>query len=98
MSNSSSNFSEDLQNLHSEAPYQRREIAEKYFDKELTDEVIEELCKLLLDSDNGVRDAVANTLIYCPSQSVAQFVVPYIASKQIATRNLAGEVLLKRGI
>lgn len=98
MSNSSSNFSEDLQNLHSEDPYQRREIAEKYFDKELTDEVIEELCKLLLDSDNGVRDAVANTLIYCPSQSVAQFVVPYIASKQIATRNLAGEVLLKRGI
>ena len=50
------------------------------------------------DTDNGVRDAVANTLIYCPNENVARFVVPYIASKQISTRNLAGEVLLKRGI
>lgn len=97
MQNDSSIFSEDISKLKSENPSDRREVAEKYFDRELPDNMMDELAKRLLDTDNGVRDAVANTLIYCPNENAAGFVVPYIASKEISTRNLAGEILLKRG-
>jgi len=98
MQNNLSNFSEDIKKLNSNDSSSKREIAEKYFDQELENEMVEELAKNLLDHDNGVRDAVANTLINSPTESVAEYVVPYIVSREISTRNLAGEILLKRGI
>lgn len=90
-------FNVDIENLSSENPTDRRMVAEKYLSEELPDAVAKIMVDRLLDDDIGVRDAVSSTLIYSSNQNIAQYVVPFVASPIIASRNLAGEILLKRG-
>lgn len=94
----SSDMLDDLQNLESGDSSLIRETANKYYDLEMPEKIAEILTQKLLHPDNGVRDAVANSLINNSNPNIASYVVPYVASKEISTRNLAGEILLKRGV
>lgn len=90
---------EEIKIFKSDDAVQKREISVKYLNEELPDELAEAMAGNLLDPDIGVRDAVSQTLIYNPNVKIPYLIVPYTTSVQeISTRNLAGEILLKRGI
>ena len=91
-------YQEDIKNLASEDPSIRRMVAEKYQYETITDEIAQALTEKITDQDIGVRDAVATALILSENNKIAEIVVPFIASEEISTRNLAGEILLKRGL
>lgn len=73
-----------------------REIEECY-SKNLTDEDISILAKLLIDPDKGVRNSTAFFLINSNHDSIPFKVVEYVKSSDTAIRNLAGDILLKKG-
>ncbi len=93
-----SDFQIDIQNLNSADPALQREAAEKYLSEPASDEIIKVMSEKLTAADYGVRDAVAQALILNENSKVAEFVVKYISSQEISVRNLAGEILLKRGV
>jgi len=93
-----SDYQIDIQNLNSDDPALKREAAEKYLSEVAPDEIIKIMSEKLTDHDFGVRDAVAQALILNENSKVADYVVKYISSKEISVRNLAGEILLKRGV
>ena len=93
-----SDYQIDIQNLNSDDPALKREAAEKYLNEAATDEIVQVMSEKLSDPDSGVRDAVAQALILNENSKVADYVVKYISSKEISVRNLAGEILLKRGV
>lgn len=88
---------EIIKQLNAEYPAVRRETAEMLISEQIPDEVAKILASKLTDDDKGVRDAVSVTLSYNDNQAIAQFVVPYISSEDISVRNLAGDILIKRG-
>lgn len=89
----------EIEILKSDDSQQKREIAEKYLSDFMNDEIAEAMAANLLNDDIGVRDAVSQALIYNENARIPYLIVPYTTSKQeISTRNLAGEILLKRGI
>ncbi len=65
---------------------------------EFSDKAVEEIVKLIESEDPGLRDAVSHALITNTNKKIPEYVVPYISSPKIAVRNLAGEILLKKGI
>lgn len=93
-----SDYQIDIQNLNSDDPALKREAAEKYLSEAAPDKIIKIMSEKLTDPDFGVRDAVAQALILNENSKVADYVVKYISSKEISVRNLAGEILLKRGV
>ncbi len=76
---------------------ERRNGVELISKSEVTDELLDLLIPLIEDENHGVRDAVAQLLIDSDNASICKKVVPYISSKNISVRNLAGEILLKKG-
>lgn len=92
------NIKEEVEILKSDDSVAKRELCTKYLDVLLPDEVAEAMAANLLDHDIGVRDSVSQTLIYNANEKVPYLLIPYTTSKEeISTRNLAGEILLKRG-
>jgi HEAT repeat protein len=83
--------------LNSEDPAKKSSAIESLMDVELDDEIIEILCALVEDPDKGIRNSVDMTLSFNPSPHIPSYLVKYIASHNISTRNLAGEILLKIG-
>ena len=83
--------------LKSEDPSERSAAVTSLMEEELDDETTEMLCMLVEDRDNGVRNAVDMTLSYNSSPQIPRYLVKYISSPSIATRNLAGEILIKIG-
>ncbi len=83
--------------LKSEDPSERSAAVASFMEEELDDETTELLCELVEDRDKGVRNAVDMTLSYNPNPWIPKFLVKYISSPSIATRNLAGEILIKIG-
>ena len=83
--------------LKSKDPSERSAAVASFMDEELDDETTELLCELVEDRDNAVRNAVDMTLSYNSSPQIPKYLVKYISSPSIATRNLAGEILLKIG-
>ncbi len=84
--------------LQSEDVDEKREIIEQISTQEFSVEIVQHIVKLLVDENSGVRDAVSLALIQNPKQEIPKLVVPYISSTEIAVRNLAGEILLKKGV
>jgi len=64
---------------------------------DLDDDLIIAISNLLSENDKGVRNAASMFIISSQDSRFAKHVVPFVASKDIAVRNLAGEVLLKLG-
>ncbi len=83
--------------LNSEDPSERSAAVTSLMYEELDDETTEMLCALVEDQDKGVRNAVDMTLSNNPSPQIPKFLTKYISSGGIATRNLAGEILIKIG-
>lgn len=83
--------------FNSPDPAERREAAEFYLSAEVDDSAAEKLCALLKDPDKGVRDAASMALTFCENPKVGALVVPLISSEEISLRNLAGDILLRRG-
>lgn len=95
MSNETKNqILERLQNGTSEEKY---EIISNLTYSELDDDLIQTIPNLLSDSDKGVRNAASMFIINSQDSRFSKYVVPFVTSKDISIRNLAGEVLLKLG-
>lgn len=92
-----SDLSETINELYADDPAVRRAAAERFLYEELTSEIVKQFAEKLVDEDNGVRDAVSSVLISANNPEIAAHVVPFVSSKDIAIRNLAGEILLKKG-
>lgn len=73
-----------------------REIEECY-SKNLSNEEISIITELLKDSDKGVRNSAAFFLINCEHDLIPFKVVEYVKSSDTSIRNLAGDILLKKG-
>ncbi|MBU2492284.1 MAG: HEAT repeat domain-containing protein [Bacteroidetes bacterium] len=93
-----SDFTLVINELNSEDPSIRRSAAEKFLFEEIPTELVIPLTNKLEDEDNGVRDIVSSVLISSENPDIPTYVVPFVSSKNISVRNLAGEILLKKGI
>ncbi len=76
----------------------RRGAIEELNPADLDDELLKTIIKLIEDDNQGVRDAVSHLLINASNEIIPGEVVPYISSPNISVRNLAGEILLKKGV
>ena len=83
--------------LYSDDPAKRSFAIESLMNEELDDEIIEILCTFVEDADKGIRNSVDMTLSFNPSPRIPIYLVKYISSQNISSRNLAGEILLKIG-
>ncbi|HPN36872.1 MAG TPA: hypothetical protein PL041_00625 [Melioribacteraceae bacterium] len=97
------NFSDELkiaiEGLKDADASVRRASAESIgFMNDVPEIVIKQLTGRLADPDKGVRDAVSFALINLDSPVIGELVVPFVSSTDISIRNLAGEVLLKKGL
>ncbi len=87
-----------LRQLKSDDPAVKSTAIESLMNEELSDEVAQAACSLVEDPDKGVRNSVDLMLSLNPSPLIPFHLVRYISSSEIATRNLAGEILLKIGV
>ena len=65
--------------------------------EEVDSETVKLITRLIEDKDKAIRNAASNFLIQNSHQSIAASVIDYISSDDISIRNLAGEILLKKG-
>ncbi len=86
-----------LKQLKSGDPTERCSAVESLFNENLPDELVEDICTMLEDTDKGVRNTVDLMLSVNPSPQIPGHLVKYVSSPNISTRNLAGEILLKIG-
>lgn len=86
-----------LKQLKSGDPTERCSAVESLFNENLPDELVEDICTMLEDTDKGVRNTVDLMLSVNPSPQIPGHLVKYVSSSNISTRNLAGEILLKIG-
>jgi len=84
--------------LNSDDPAERRETAENLLSEEINLEIAKALVAKMTDTDKGVRDAISMTLAYNDFETIPELVVPFISSEEISVRNLAGEILVRRGL
>jgi len=98
MSGAKSPNSKVLALLKSEEASVRIETLEALPCLKLSDEVIKAVCTTITDPDKGVKNAAANFLTQCNDSRIPVQIATYISSKEIETRNLAGEILLRIGI
>ncbi|MGE5497241.1 MAG: HEAT repeat domain-containing protein [Syntrophothermus sp.] len=90
-------YENEIKQLFSEDPSERRAAVEDFMSRELDEETVKTLTQMLLDPDKGVRDSASLTLIFNGHPSIPKYVVPMVSSTEISIRNLAGEVLLRIG-
>jgi HEAT repeat protein len=99
MENISDDLKAAIEGLKDEDAMVRRNAAETIgFMSNVPETVIKQLTGKLADTDKGVRDAVSFALINLDSPVIGDLVVPFVSSSDISIRNLAGEVLLKKGL
>ena len=70
--------------------------AENFVSNEMPDEIVNYFAEKLTSPDNGIKDAVSNTLVENSNPHIPEIIVPLISSKDSAVRNLAGEILLQK--
>lgn len=85
------------QELENTDPDVRRRGAERFISEEIPEDILPVLVKLLEDTDKGVRDAASLALTYNEDPAIPAAVVPLISSDEIFVRNIAGDILLRRG-
>lgn len=97
MSENKTPFAKVLGLLKSEDSAVRIETLETLSCLKLSDEVVDAVCFTITDPDKGVKNAAVNFLTQCDDPRISAKIAGYISSKEIEVRNLAGEILLKRG-
>jgi len=63
---------------------------------EMPDKVVEYVSAKLLSDNKAVIDSIARILSINTNKNIPKYLVPYVSSEKISTRNLAGEILLNR--
>ncbi|MEE9430555.1 MAG: hypothetical protein V3V16_05910 [Melioribacteraceae bacterium] len=63
---------------------------------EMPDKVVEYVTSKLQSDNKAVIDAIARILSINSNKNIPKYLVPYVSSEKISTRNLAGEILLNR--
>lgn len=92
------NLKNIIEKLDSTDPEERRiAIADLPYDLS-EDKLAEKLAKMLLDEDKGVKDAASMYLTFAENPKISDYIVDFIASDEIGLRNLAGDILIKRGV
>jgi len=84
----------ELQNLDTES---KIEILQGLEIGQLADEQLKELLSLLNDPDKGLRNQITMMLSTSTDERIPKYLVEYVSSPDISTRNLAGELLVKLG-
>ena len=92
----SNNFNIIKQILDTDEAEKIRTTVENFQLVEMPDEIVEFVTAKLLSTDNGIKDTIARILSRNKNENIPKYLVPYISSENIAARNLAGEILLKR--
>lgn len=91
------NYEEVIKNLLDTDDTEKiRTTVENFQLVEMPDFVVKYVTQKLETQDNGVRDILSRILSTNPNSNIPKYIVPYVSSKNIAARNLAGEILLKR--
>lgn len=86
-----------LQKLKSNKKSERKDALETLLHIGLKDNMVKVVAKLFADPDKGIRNAASTLFVLQPHPKVSEHIVPFIFSKEISVRNMAGEVLLKNG-
>ena len=97
MSGTKSPNAKVMEFLKAEEAEVRIETLESLSCLKLSDEVIDIVCLSITDPDKGVKNAAVNFLTQCTDKRIPVKIAAYISSKEIETRNLAGEILLRIG-
>jgi HEAT repeat protein len=92
----SNNFNLIKQLLDTDESEKIRTTVENFQLVEMPDEIVEFVTAKLLSKDNGIKDTITRILSHNKNRNIPKYLVPYISSEDIAARNLAGEILLKR--
>jgi HEAT repeat protein len=82
--------------LHDPDPEKRR-LAIEQFEATPSPAAVSVIAAALRDADRGVRDAASRSLLAIGGSNAARAIVEYIADENIATRNLASDLLVKLG-
>ncbi len=88
---------QNIRLLKDEDPANRILAVESFMGTKLDEKTAELLCSLIEDPDKGVRNSLDITLSINGSSFIPKFLVKYISAPDIATRNLAGDILVKIG-
>jgi len=87
-------MNKNIFNLSSEEKIQ---FIEDCYSREITNEEVSLLSELLKDKDKGVRNSVSFFFINSDHELVPFKVVEYVKSSDTSIRNMAGDILLKKG-
>lgn len=84
--------------LQSEDPSIKTEVLYNLTFEVVDSDSIKMIVQLILDEDKSVRNAASNFLIQNNNPLIPCTILDYTCSTDISVRNLAGEILLKKGI
>lgn len=84
--------------LQSEYPSIKTEVLYNSTFEVVDSDTIKMIVQLILDEDKGVRNAASNFLIKNNNPLIPYAILDYTGSTDISVRNLAGEILLKKGV
>lgn len=87
-----------LKMLNSDDAVLRTEALYNLTFEEVDNDVVKIITELILADDKAIRNAASNFLIQNNNPTIPLAVIDYIGSSEISIRNLAGEILLKKGI
>lgn len=92
------NKEDNLSRLLSEDSSVKCEAIESLINEDLSEETVNILCRMVDDPDKSVQNSVHLVLTMNECPYIPTYLIRYISSKKIVTRNLAGEILLKKGV
>jgi HEAT repeat protein len=84
-----------IEQLYASDPSGIRDMLEALSDFPCDDRVLEAAATMLNAEDRGVREAASRLLVLCSNEKAASLTAIHILSRNIAVRNLAGDVLVK---
>ncbi len=87
-----------MEMLQSENISERIEAINILLTEDVDEETVKYIARFINDNDKGVRNAVANFLIMNNHPSIPGIIINSTGSNDITIRNLAGEILLGKGI
>ena len=86
-----------LEKINDNDPSERRAAIEELMFEDLDEKTLKVISEKIVDNDRGVRNAASTLLISNENPVVPGFITPFVASSDIAVRNLAGEILIQYG-
>ena len=88
---------EIIELLNSDSLYEKMEVLEYLLNQDNIDEYVEPVCNCITHPDKGIKNTASLLIINHRPRNAGQYLVQCVSSKDIALRNLAGELLIKLG-